>query len=348
MGDRWLRDLPDVLAPFVGRGIAAVDVVAGWQTRARGSGGLDRVDGAVVHHTASPASWDGARDITFIADGAPAAPISQLYISRGGVVSIIAAGAANHAGRGGPLPWLPRDTANTRTIGVEMGNAGTGEPWPRAQIDAAIAVGAALIIGYGWTIDRLIAHKEWCGPGTSTPGRKIDPFGPWAPGDAWPAGSSWGAQQGRIDQYRGLVLERVAAELAPTTPPAPVYEWSPPMTALHMLEPEVRLVDTRTGVGLVGPAVNREFEVVLPADHDPTAAVVHVTVTNAAVAGGFLELYGTRSGGTSKLNYAPGDPSPQANTTLVAVGRDPAGRPVIRGRMSAPADLIVDLVGVIA
>ena len=120
------------------------------------------------------------------------------------------------------------------------------------------------------------------------------------------------------------------------------------MTALHMLEPELRLVDTRTGLGLNRPAADSSFEVELPADHAPTAAVVTVTVVGARGAG-YLALWGDRPGESSKLNYAPGDPSPQANTTLVAVGRNTAGRPVVRGALrNASAELIIDLVAVIA
>jgi len=134
-----------------------------------------------------------------------------------------------------------------------------------------------------------------------------------------------------------------------TATPAPdlIHEWSPPMTALHLAEPELRIIDTRVTLGIARPPVNAEFEFELPADHNPGAAIVHVTIVNPQGAG-YLELYGTTSGGTSKLNYNPGDRSPQANTTLVAVGRNAAGKPVIRGRMNAPADIVVDLVGVIA
>ena len=135
---------------------------------------------------------------------------------------------------------------------------------------------------------------------------------------------------------------------APPTPPTTPPTWRPPMTALHMLEPELRLVDTRTGLGLNRPAADSSFEVELPADHAPTAAVVTVTVVGARGAG-YLALWGDRPGESSKLNYAPGDPSPQANTTLVAVGRNTAGRPVVRGALrNASAELIIDLVAVIA
>ena len=121
------------------------------------------------------------------------------------------------------------------------------------------------------------------------------------------------------------------------------------MTALHMLDREVRLVDTREALGFRRPTLDSSFTIPIPADHDPTAAVLHITTT-AAAGPGYVTLYGDNAGNTSKLNYAAGDLSPQANTTLVNVGRDATGRPVVRGMMRGAhvADLIVDLVAVIS
>lgn len=147
------------------------------------------------------------------------------------------------------------------------------------------------------------------------------------------------------------LIPEAARRLAGTTPPTrpPATTWRPPMTALHMADPEPRLVDTRIALGLARPVLDSSFTIVLPDDHDPTAAILHVTTVGASGAG-YLTLYGDNAGNTSKLNYAPGDPSPQANTTLVNVGRDTAGRPVVRGMMrgAGTAELIVDLVAVIA
>lgn len=151
----------------------------------------------------------------------------------------------------------------------------------------------------------------------------------------------------------GELIPEAARRLAGTTPRPPVTppttppQWRPPMSALHMLEPELRLVDTRVSLGIGKPAADSTFEIVLPADHAPTAAVLHVTIVGAA-GSGYLALWGEQAGQTSKLNYAPGDPSAQCNTTLVAVGRNAAGAPVVRGVLRvASAELIVDLVAVI-
>jgi GH25 family lysozyme M1 (1,4-beta-N-acetylmuramidase) len=218
------------------------------------------------------------------------------------------------------------------------------------------------------TLDGSFADYDTVQPryprGNTAPPSELELWAAWIPWDRPPVTNAvlgaWDAWQfsssARWPDFGGpadAAVDRLDVNVVPVdvwrrwTPSAPSHEWSSPMTALHMLEPEVRIVDTRTGHGLGRPAAGVTFELELPADHDPRAAVVHVT-TVGAVAPGYLELYGTVPGGTSKLNYTPADPSPQANTTLVAVGRNAAGRPVIRGRMTTSAELIVDLVGVIA
>lgn len=210
MGDIWLHDLPAIARR------AGLDVVEapGWRDRGRSTGGLDALVGWMWHHTASPVSWDGTRDATYIATGAPARPISQTYIPRTGVLHILAAGACNHGGRGGPVAgWLPQDRANTMVGATEMGNAGTGEPWPQVQIDASVAFAAELSLWFGFGVDRHIGHKEYCGPFSSTPGRKIDPYGPWM------GGGSWGPMQGSdpLGPWRALITHRLAP-IEPTPP----------------------------------------------------------------------------------------------------------------------------------
>lgn len=132
--------------------------------------------------------------------------------------------------------------------------------------------------------------------------------------------------------------------------------WRPPMTALHMLEAEARIVDTRDDIGLTD-VVNESTFVIdlgdLPDDApDPFAAVVNITVVGPTRPG-HVVLWGNEIANTSKLNAAAGQTI--ANTTLVNVGRTdgPDGRPVIRGMfragagISARTDLIVDLIAVI-
>ena len=131
-GGRFLTDLADVLRA-AGLSVEEHD---GWQQRHRSSGGYNGGPvGIIVHHTASPASWDGQRDVDFIAVGCDVAPMANLYLDRKGQWWVLAAGASNTNGKGGPWGPLPLDSANSRVIGIEAGNDGVGEAWPDVMQD---------------------------------------------------------------------------------------------------------------------------------------------------------------------------------------------------------------------
>jgi len=210
MGSIWLPNAKDIA---VATGFPVVEM-SGWQTRSNSHGGFDQLQGITVHHTASGKSSDGAGDASYIATGSDSAPISNYYISRNGTIYVIAAGSCNHGGKGGPystpLGTIPQDKVNFRAISIEIGNTGTGEVWPNDQINSSAQLCAKLMNAFGWTNANVVfAHKEWCGPGTSTPGRKIDPFGPWA------SGKDWGLQQGTIDVFRNVVEDCITDALLP-------------------------------------------------------------------------------------------------------------------------------------
>ena len=168
-GGRFLTDLADVLR---GAGLT-VEEHDGWQQRHRSSGGYNGGPvGIIVHHTASPASWDGQRDVDFIAVGCDVAPMANLYLDRKGQWWVLAAGASNTNGKGGPWGPLPLDSANSRVIGIEAGNDGVGEAWPEVMQDSYVAGVAALAGHYGVDTGNVLAHHEWA------PARKVDPAGP--------------------------------------------------------------------------------------------------------------------------------------------------------------------------
>lgn len=146
----------------------------GWETRSRSSGGyVENPLCVMLHHTASPASWDGQKDADYIAVNADIAPISNLYIDRSGTVWVLAAGATNTNGSGNSVSFsrgiVPMDCMNTHAVGVEMGNDGVGEGWPAAQVDAMFTVSNTVNYQLGNQPFDVCTHAFYA------PGRKIDP-----------------------------------------------------------------------------------------------------------------------------------------------------------------------------
>lgn len=174
------------LANWLRAGGLSVKEYQGWQNRSRSSGGYASNPLCVMwHHTASSSSWNGQRDADYIATGDSDAPLANLYIDRSGLVWVIAAGATNTNGKGGPQSFsrgtVPVDSMNTRAVGVEMGNNGVGEPWPQCQIDSMFTVSNIVNAKLGNRPSDCCTHNVWA------PTRKIDPAtapavqGPWKP-----------------------------------------------------------------------------------------------------------------------------------------------------------------------
>lgn len=161
----------------------------GWQTRERpaSSGGFAPV-GVEIHHTGGESdareyvewmAYTGRTDLP--------APLCQLALSRLGVVYVVAAGRANHAGvtraRG---DWLRAGDGNAQLLGIEALNTGT-ERWSATQYGAYVRLCAALCHHYGWPAAHVVAHYE-----TSTTGK-------WDPGDP---GSGHGPDGRSLDMAR--------------------------------------------------------------------------------------------------------------------------------------------------
>lgn len=135
----------------------------GWTQR--GHVDFDDIRGVMVHHTGSDTATAAS-----IADGRPdlPGPLSQLHIARDGTVTVVAAGVAWHAGAG-RYRWLPADTGNRHTIGIECANTGTGPSaphrmnWPDAQYLALVRCCAAIMRRLGFGAARTIGHREYAG-----------------------------------------------------------------------------------------------------------------------------------------------------------------------------------------
>lgn len=156
-----------------------VNECPGWE--ARGATWVRVPIGVIDHHDASSLKSGEAGALGVVRDGRTGipGPLSQFFIGRcldGRMrVWIVAAGRANHAGRGGGIRFgpdlCPTDQGNSYVYGVEKAHDGVGEPITAAAHQAADVLYAAIIAELsGRTADagRCRGHKEY------TP-RKIDP-----------------------------------------------------------------------------------------------------------------------------------------------------------------------------
>lgn len=326
MGNTWCHDLDDILAAGVGKGITELTTEPGWLTRSRGSGGLDELNGILNHHTVSGPGSDPVNDIAYICYGNPYAPspVSQLYSSRSGRIHICAAGAANHGGRGGqykPVPgekFVDVDRANQELIGMECSNWGNGtDIWPWEQIMAIITVNALINLAEGWLPERNFAHKEYCGPGTTQEGRKIDPLGPWEdhPQMFWPSNSSWGPGQGNIALFRTLVARKMT-ELRKDQPVNSTFQF---LDDGGSVDP--RIVDSRFHVGVPAKLTADQTRTInVPGGAGKTGVEVTITVTEPE-APGFITVWGSGAKpNKSVVNHMTGDTV--ANSTNVKLAAD--------------------------
>ncbi len=136
-------------------GLKVVEV-EGWRTRGRAS--FNPV-GSVDHHTAGPRRGNAPSLGTCI-KGRPdlPGPLCNVHVARDNTCHVVAAGKANHAGKGG----FKGIQGNSRMFGVERENVGTAdEPWRPDQTETAARVHAALLRGHGLSAEMLCLHKEW-------------------------------------------------------------------------------------------------------------------------------------------------------------------------------------------
>lgn len=176
---RWLGDMDQALqaagVPYVEEG--------DWRHNGRPESDFQfNPQGVLCHHTASPEGTSDRTDINVIlaGNGSAPGPISQLYIGRSATCYLLAAGRANHGGKGIRPGWDSScQDMNELLIGIEVGNNGIGERWPDAQTTIYGAVVNALCAFYGWDIDSQVFLHATTGPPNQGCNSKIDPAGPW-------------------------------------------------------------------------------------------------------------------------------------------------------------------------
>jgi len=239
----FLTDLDVALGnagiPYIGIPYTIYDPTgaANWQSRGRpASTGDFTPEGVLCHHTASPAGTTDQTDLRVILSGngdAPG-PISQLYIGRSGSVYIVAAGRANHGGKG-RRPGI--DTGgcqdmNRYLLGIEAGNNGVGEPWPDVQTTIYAEVVHALCVFYGWSIDNQVYLHATTGPPSGGCNSKIDPAGPWQLQPDLVGSTTWD-----LGTWRGFCNDQGGAPLPPIPiPPTPIQEDDVAKCIIHVDE----------------------------------------------------------------------------------------------------------------
>lgn len=169
-----LSNLADVLRDA---GLTVVET-SGWADRGYAGQDLQDVRGVLWHHTATHRSRYDTSDAPTLGmcingrSDLPG-PLCNIVFGRTGVVYLVAAGVANHAGAGSAHN-IPTDRGNHYLIGIEMESSGIAPwDWTAEQLWVAPFLGAALERAYG--VDLQIAHYEYSSQG------KIDPAG-------WPGG----------------------------------------------------------------------------------------------------------------------------------------------------------------
>jgi hypothetical protein len=221
--------------PWVGVGASPYDPTgaADWTTRGRpASTGDFRPSGILCHHTASPAGTSPQADLNCILAGNANAPgpISQLAIGRDAVLQVVAAGRANHGGRG-MRPGIDSSCAdmNLHLLGIEVSNDGMGEPWSDAVIDTYGRTVAALVDWYGWPLEAVYLHAT-TGPPSGGCNSKIDPAGPWRQQPDLPGG---GAGTWDLDVWRSFVAAVGAQPLPPEGEEMTEADWQRMQVLIH-------------------------------------------------------------------------------------------------------------------
>jgi hypothetical protein len=158
----YLLDLADACRAS---GLTVVEE-PGWTGRGHGPMSTGAPEAIICHHTAGPATGESP-SLGVVINGRAdlPGPLAQLFLSRSGVVHVVAAGLAYHAGA-----VFETYQSNAYAIGIEAEATGV-DPWPAGQYDAYRRLCAALCAHYGLPVARVLGHKEVAAP----LGRKIDP-----------------------------------------------------------------------------------------------------------------------------------------------------------------------------
>jgi hypothetical protein len=143
---------------------------------------------------------------------------------------------------------VPVDKGNTTTWAIEAANNGTGQPWPRVQVDAYFKASNELNFKFGNIPSDLFTHALYA------PSRKIDPakasevFGPWQPRPSTNSGT-WNCDDVRAEAVRRWINV--------TIPPKPAEPEEDDLTEEQMTELVNRTAEAVWRRMITDPTVNK-------------------------------------------------------------------------------------------
>ena len=173
-----LRNLPVLLSALK----APFEEVEGWKSRTIDQNATWDCEWVVNHHTANPTAHAHESLNWLVQGGLPGvrAPYAHALVGREPKIFLIAAGRANHAGRGGPFRSVPKDSMNAYGYGIEVEAPGRALDFAPGQFEVMCKLNAAVLWIVGRDVDRVIRHKDWTDGGIDgvpwlpTRGRKVD------------------------------------------------------------------------------------------------------------------------------------------------------------------------------
>ena len=208
------------IASDAGIVVKVTDTNAGWEHRARSSGGFPATPlGTMWHHAASSNNTSDEACVNYQVRGNPDNPVGNGTLGRNGDFWPIAGGASNCSGKGGPWPFsrgtCALDSGNTTLVNFEVNNDGVGGPWSVQLIDAYFKLSNAINAYLGNLATDVVGHHHY------TPSRKIDPAtagavqGPWKPRSLNSSGS-W-----NLDDIKSECAARAGTSPGPGPGPGP-------------------------------------------------------------------------------------------------------------------------------
>lgn len=214
-------------------GLTVVET-SGWKERTASGEQPAAAAGVLEHHTATPASYDNpAPSVQLCIDGREdlEGPLCHAVIGFDGVVHLIAAGRANHAGEAKASGPNPAGDGNTLYVGFEWDYQGVEQGPSPEQYGAAVTATVVVLHRLGRPLEAARGHKE-----TSVTG-KIDPG--HVDMDRFRADLTTEDQEDEMTPEQDAMLRRLEHELlGPRGPQGEIQGWQTavgPRTIVAML-----------------------------------------------------------------------------------------------------------------